>query len=108
MTNAIERRPSPRFPAVPNRALTLLKGTRIVVAVIINISRSGMLLSMPEVPKLNSKVWIGLIHPVQTRWLIGTVVRIGEAGEVGIALLHACNATFFWTATRGSVFQLMN
>ena len=108
MTLEIERRLSPRLPAVPNRALALLKGPRIVPGVVIDISRSGALLRMDEQPKPNAKVWIGLTHPVTTRWIVGTVVRIGETGEVGINLLHACNPAFFWTATRGEVFRLLN
>jgi hypothetical protein len=108
MSIAIERRLTPRFPAVNNSAVVEFKRggwTRMVGASLINISMTGALLRMRTKPRVNSTLWLRLVHPARTAELLAIVVRIDDDDDVGVAFAQACNRTFFWTATRGEDFR---
>jgi hypothetical protein len=108
MNVVTERRSSPRFPTVKNLAIVELR-TRakspMVDTNLVNISITGALLRMRGRPKIGEMLWLALMYPVKTRILRATVVRIGADRTVGVAFAHACNPTFFWTATRGEDFR---
>src|SRR3954447_21740043 len=104
MTISVERKSPRRYPAVPNAAVVAFKSrgkTRIAAAMLVNISSTGALLSMLAKPRLNEPIAIRLDYPVPTSPMPAVVVRIGDAGDVGVAFVRACNRAFFWTATRG-------
>jgi PilZ domain len=108
MTMAIERRHSPRRPAVENVALVRFqrrKRTRTVGACLVDISATGARLRMGEKPRVDGTLWVRLAHPLTTRWLMATVVRIDEEDGVGVAFVRACDRTSYWTATRGADFR---
>jgi hypothetical protein len=108
MTIAIERRLSPRHPAVENVALVEFKTrrkTRTVGASLIDVSATGALLRMREKPRVDGLLWVRLAYPVRTPALLASAVRIDEEGRVGVEFVRACNRTFYWTATRGVDFR---
>ena len=83
---AIERRASPRLAAVPNVAVVEFKRRRrsqLAGASLVNIGTTGALVQMRDKPNLNATIWIGLVHPVRTRFQMGTAVRIDEGWARG-------------------------
>jgi PilZ domain len=109
MIVATERRSSPRFLAVRNAALVAVSKAQVapVAASLIDVSVTGARLRMRARPKLGTRLWVALLHPVKTPSLRGTVVRIDDDGSVAIAFSRPCNRLFFWTATRGQDFRAM-
>jgi len=108
MILATERRSSPRHPAVNNRVVVHIRDdreSRLVMATLINVSRTGALLSMSEKVARNATVHIRLEYPIATDWIRGQVIRRTRAGHVGVLFRRPRDRTFFWTATRGQDFH---
>ncbi len=70
---------------------------------ILNISRSGALVSAgAKLPKRES-LWLRLDHPEQTPWLAARVVRIDRNGAFGIEFLDSASE-LYEAATHGIRF----
>jgi hypothetical protein len=98
-----ERRRSPRYPAVPNRALLMWRdGGRTVVSTarLSDLSSVGTLLFADEVPPRGQLAWIRLEKPSPAAWVKAKVVRRAGGRKVGLDFTEHCPYDFFKLATQ--------
>lgn len=108
MSFPVERRNSPRHPAVLNRAVIEIRSTGKLAsfkATLVDISRTGALLRMPYKVSPNVIMHIRLEYPLKSDWIRGQVIRRTREGLVGIEFRRPCDRTFLWIATRGEDFH---
>jgi hypothetical protein len=106
MSEFVERRLSPRYPAVINQVIIGLSMRHSVGASLVNISRTGALLSIREKPQLHSSIRIRLKYPLRSPWVEARVVRIRDEGGIGIAFVHGCDRTLFYGSLEGNDFRM--
>ncbi len=88
MSEVIEQRLSPRYPAGVHQVIIGLTKRHHVCGSLVNISRTGALLGTEEKPALHSTIRVRLQYPIPSPWVEATVVRAPANGGVGIAFKH--------------------
>ena len=76
-----DRRRSPRYPALPNRArMAWQEGgrTRVSTARLLNISGVGALVVADEKPIKGQAVWVRLEEPAPTEWVEARIMHSGS------------------------------
>src|SRR5262245_4391936 len=68
---------------------------------LVNISDGGALLISEITPPLTHTVWCLLKEPTRTEWIKASVVRHGDAQEIGLAFPTSCPFDFNLAATLG-------
>jgi hypothetical protein len=99
-----DRRRSPRYPAVPNRArLAWREGgrTREATARLVNISGVGAFVLGPEMPAAGAAVRIRLEVPAVTDWVEARAIRRASSGKLGLDFAGSCPYDVFKAATHG-------
>lgn len=94
MTNAIDRRASPRYSTAHSQTYVQLIGPfrgRITKARLVNMSYHGALILTDDVVPLHQTLEIRLDDAPETGWIEGEAVRFGQPHEVGIRFDRPCD-----------------
>ena len=93
MPVSLDRRASPRWVAVKNRATLEFQsgdGKQRARATLVNISRSGALIVTDEILPLRGTLWFRMESPAKTDWIGVVPVRQDKPHQIGIRFRRPC------------------